>query len=111
MKKTNFTLLEKVGSKTGANWLVAAILLLCFGFPTTDLQAQADTCNLTCNDLVNVSLDGMCERQILPDDILENPPGDGCVLEVHIAYPQYYMPSMPGGDWVDGAFARLHVGR
>ena len=74
MEKTNFTIFRG-WDKWKLNSIFGLMLFLSFGLSTT-ATAQRD-CDLTCNDLVNVSLgpapnidQGWCERDLYPDDIL-----------------------------------------
>ncbi|MBK7937136.1 MAG: T9SS type A sorting domain-containing protein [Lewinellaceae bacterium] len=82
MKKANSTLFPVLGS-----WLVALAFVLAVN---TGASAQ---CVLTCNDLVQVSLDGTCESEILPDMVLE---GGGCpngVLRVQAKINGVWVPA------------------
>ena len=71
MRKTNFTILSVV------------MLML----SVTGLRAQE--CPLSCNDLVNISLDTACKRAIMPADVLNIDPAvlANCDLRVELAYP------------------------
>jgi len=105
MKKANFTRLVDWGSKTISKSVIPFFGLFLGLLLSTGIQAQNGDCDLTCNDLVNVSLDGNCYRCLTPDDILENYEALSVecreTLEVEVAYPHYYVP-MNGDNCVDG---------
>ena len=91
MRKTNFTILSVV------------LLLM------SALGLQGQECPLSCNDLVNISLDDMCERDVVAADVLNISAADlaACSgqLEVEIAYPypafyQYLSPNMLDGSLI-----------
>lgn len=82
MKKAISTLFSLSGA-----WLVVLAFVLTDGIPAS---AQ---CTLVCNNLVQVSLDGNCESEILPDMVLE---GGGCpngVLQVQAKINGVWVPA------------------
>ncbi|HNR07445.1 MAG TPA: T9SS type A sorting domain-containing protein [Saprospiraceae bacterium] len=83
-------------------WLPVVLAL----FYSLSMSAQADTCNLVCNDHVNASMpaDG-CLKTFVPDDFLENPGLTCTTYDVELSYP-YGTAKLPGGDQVN----RSHIG-
>jgi len=89
MTKANSTIIAKMWA-----FLLALVITL-----STDTPASAQ-CVLVCNNLVQISLDGDCEVEILPDMILE---GSGCpngnfVVEIRV-----------NGVWIPAVLNSNHI--
>jgi hypothetical protein len=74
-------------------------LILSFLLIGMSASSQAQNCPLTCNDLVNVSLNPNCTALVTPDMILEAP-GANCAYMVTI----FDGSGQPIGDMVDGSY-------
>ena len=60
------------------------------------------TCNLSCHDLVNISMNGTCDRQVTPADVLSDIDQDCVNLITMLAYPyNHYNDLYPNRDIVD----------
>ena len=60
------------------------------------------TCNLSCHDQVTISMNGTCDRQITPADVLSDNDQDCTDLIAMLAYPyDYYNTLYPNRDRVD----------
>ena len=112
---TRFANLTKSSVKsTASNGAVTIVILLLspdfgtFSFirMPSDLPVDPNECKLSCNDQVNISLDGACGRTIIPADVMNNIDPNRCTdlrVILNYPYPEYYTSKFGGRtDTVDG---------